>query len=444
MIKNIYTIGFGLLAKLCLILSVILISKNISLEEFGTYEIAITSINLLFPILCGGMIDGIFRFCIGNEDRDSIFSRLFLVGIAFFCILSPFAYFVLNIYFSSDSSFVICVVVLLNYLLEAIKQFKKANKEIKYVTGMELCKNALFLLFVFIVFEYFRWKFTFEVLLLLQGISASVVLMVFSIESKIWNNIVLNRKVMRINKEEISYSLYMMPNSILWWVMNASDKFILGAINGPASVAIYAVATKFPSLITALNRIFIQIWHVSIVSDDQKKSNKWLLNFTVLNFSFIFLSYFFYYTFDFLFDERYAEASIYLQYLLVGSYYSVLASLLGGVFMRDKKVNIALFSTLFSASINVLLNFVFIPKFGTIACVISTVISLIILYVLRFIYISKYNIESLGFMINPLIHLPVILFPFFITNNNMTICFFLSVLCVFSTIKCFKDNCNVN
>ncbi|ELB2846148.1 hypothetical protein QNE42_004782, partial [Vibrio alginolyticus] len=161
---------------------------------------------------------------------------------------------------------------------------------------------------------------------------------------------------------EINYCLLMMPNTILWWVLNASDKFILGYFMGPASVAIYAVATKFPSLITALNRIFMQIWHVYVVGKQSGSNNSgWKPNVALLNAALVMLSLVFYFCFDIVFDSRYDKASEYLQILLIGSYYSVLSSMMGGVYMREKLASHVLLTTLISAVSNIILNFIFIP-----------------------------------------------------------------------------------
>ncbi|URQ86601.1 polysaccharide biosynthesis C-terminal domain-containing protein [Pseudoalteromonas sp. SCSIO 43088] len=431
-----FSVLLGILSKVFLVLSVVVISKHISLDEFGWYEIATTSINLLFPILCAGSIDGIFRFCIDESGRKVVFSRLVLFGCLVFLILSPIVFLLLSFYFDFVVSVLILSLIFFNIILESIKQLKKSQGLLIYFTGAESLKSFSFLIFI-LAAAYSGSGFKIEFLLYMQVISVLVTLFVVSFLSSIWNEFVFQKEILRINKDELKYSLYMMPNTVLWWVLNASDKIILGILSGPASVAIYSVATKFPSLITSLNRIFMQLWHVAIVGGKGKIENLWKVNMALLNISFITLAVIFYFSFDLIFDKRYSQASDYVQWLLVGSYYSVLSSLLGGIFMRDKKPKVALYSTLIAAILNVALNIFFIPIYGVIGCVFSTVLSLAVLFFLRLLYITVRNLEPIGFFWAPITHPCILIFPYLLTNGFYSATTIISSIILIFTVRLF-------
>ncbi|EGR1571578.1 hypothetical protein D6L40_08765 [Vibrio alginolyticus] len=436
--RNILTIAAGLISKFLLIISVVIISRNTSLDSFGTYEIALTSINLLFPLLCGGAIDGIFRFCIDKEDKSIVFSRLSLFGLVCFFVLAPISYFVLRVYFGSLSIYLI-LLVFSNILIELIKQLEKSNYKAFVVTTAECIKNLSFLALVFL-YSMGGDKFGFKILILYQLLSTLTCLLFLVMYSQVWKYITFKLDVIKFNRVEINYCLLMMPNTILWWVLNASDKFILGYFMGPASVAIYAVATKFPSLITALNRIFMQIWHVYVVGKQSGSNNSgWKPNVALLNAALVMLSLVFYFCFDIVFDSRYDKASEYLQILLIGSYYSVLSSMMGGVYMREKLASHVLLTTLISAVSNIILNFIFIPYYGVMACIVSTVFSLFLLFILRLRYITRNKLESIEFLKSPIIHVCVVFFPMSLIFNIHEISFVLFVLLFLINFKMLKE-----
>lgn len=61
----------------------------------------------------------------------------------------------------------------------------------------------------------------------------------------------------------LAYSVPLIPNGIMWWVVNASDRYIIGYFLGYEATGIYSVAAKFPTLLTMLYGIFFQAWQLS-------------------------------------------------------------------------------------------------------------------------------------------------------------------------------------
>ena len=63
-----------------------------------------------------------------------------------------------------------------------------------------------------------------------------------------------------LRNKMLKYSWPLVPNGISWWLINASDRTIISAFMGTAANGIYAVATKFPSIVSSFMGIFVMSW----------------------------------------------------------------------------------------------------------------------------------------------------------------------------------------
>lgn len=73
-------------------------------------------------------------------------------------------------------------------------------------------------------------------------------------------------------KEAARYALPLLPNTMMWWVMNASDRYMIAMYLGTTANGIYAVANKMPSLISVFENIFYQAWQTSSINALEDKS----------------------------------------------------------------------------------------------------------------------------------------------------------------------------
>ena len=84
-----------------------------------------------------------------------------------------------------------------------------------------------------------------------------------------------NIKYFDINtlKELLKYSWPMVPNNLSNWVLRVSDKVVITAALGVEANAIYAVATKLPTIFDSLQGTFTLAWqeNASIASKDDDK-----------------------------------------------------------------------------------------------------------------------------------------------------------------------------
>ncbi|WP_272690468.1 lipopolysaccharide biosynthesis protein [Providencia sp. PROV152] len=400
----------GIFSKIILILNVIIISKNTSIDIYGEYELLLTTIIVLFPLMTGGVIDAVFRFCYRKQKKAQriIFSRLFFNGSLIFIILTPIVYYTSQLYFNNYVSTLLVINIYLNFLIELIKQLEKANEKILSMTLIEFFKNIITLaLYYFYILKY--KTINLEEIISILSIATTACFIILFFKYRIYSYIIFNKKLIFFKKSEISYSLFLMPNTILWWVINTSDKFMLGIFSGITSVAIYSIATKFPSLLTALNRIFLQIWHILIMRNNS--TSIWSINYISLYLCVLFSIPIINYIFPYIFDSRYVDSLIYIPFLIIGAFYSIISSLLGGVFIKNKHAKYAFYSTLLAAVINLIGNLILIPIYNIWGCIISTLISLLVLHCTRIYFINKSSDENISIIKNIPLNLLLISYP---------------------------------
>ena len=68
--------------------------------------------------------------------------------------------------------------------------------------------------------------------------------------------------------EMLKYSVVLIPNSFMWWIMNSSDHLMVTSMLGTAANGIYAISYKLPTLISTVTGIFNQAWSYSAIREE--------------------------------------------------------------------------------------------------------------------------------------------------------------------------------
>ena len=96
------------------------------------------------------------------------------------------------------------------------------------------------------------------------------------------------------------------------------------------------------------------------------------------------------FVFPILVDSSYNDAYIYIPILVISIYYTNMSNFYGGIFTAYKDTKIMGSTTVMAAVINILINLIFIPKFGIYAASFSTLISNMLVYFYRRYRLSDY------------------------------------------------------
>lgn len=196
--------------------------------------------------------------------------------------------------------------------------------------------------------------------------------------------------------EMLKYSIPLIPNGIMWWLVGALNRPIMEANVGLYGVGLYAVANKFPSIISTLFVVFGTSWQISVLEEFGKPGysdfyNKvFRLIFTVLFLVLIILTLSSELLIDIFADEKYHEAWKYLPILALGVILSNVSGMAGSNFSASRESKYFFYSSIWGAVIALIVNIIFIPIWGLYGAAISVVLSYLAMSVSRIAYSWKY------------------------------------------------------
>lgn len=211
----------------------------------------------------------------------------------------------------------------------------------------------------------------------------------------------------KLTKAMAAYSVVLIPNTFMWWIMNSSDRVMVTSIIGVAANGIYAVSYKLPSLVSTMTGIFNQAWSYSAIredgAEDENEYNNMvfnrlisivmLLSIALLTIVKPFLRLYV--------GMDYYSAWEYTPFLIIGSAYLTLATFMATSYTVHKDSFGYLFSATFGAVLNIVLNFLLIPIIHVYGAAFATCISYIAVFAFRLIHTKKYikyNIKNKEFI----------------------------------------------
>ncbi|MDY4669396.1 oligosaccharide flippase family protein [Peptostreptococcus porci] len=197
-------------------------------------------------------------------------------------------------------------------------------------------------------------------------------------------------------KDMTKYSVVLIPNSFMWWIMNSLDRIMVSSMVGISANGIYAVSYKLPTLVSTLTGIFNQAWSYSAIREEGAKDEAeynnsifrkltgivTLIGIGLILFSKPFLRFYV--------AKEYYDAWKYIPFLTVGFVYLTLATFVATSYTVHKDSFGYLFSGMFGAIFNIILNLLLIPSIKVYGAAIATCISYVLVFIFRIIHTRKY------------------------------------------------------
>ncbi len=412
-------------------------------EEYGTIDLIFTICTIISPFLMFNIHEAIKRYSLDkNADYDSILTNAFimiifghLVGLLIFpcsSFMKNINQHIIQVYFYSVS--MTSNLVFLEYL-------RGREKMVTY-TICGIASTIIIALLNILFLKNFRLGVEGYFLSYIIGYSVSSIIAIIVGKQYLvlfkWN---FNRRLFR---KMIIFSLPLIPNSLMWWVSNFSDRIMVTYMIGIAANGIYTISYKIPTMISTVCNIFFQAWQFTAVKVKDTQNNieftnkifKAYVGFIVL-FSSVLLVFIkpfmrIYVSADFF------EAWKYTPVLIVGFAFSSLGTFIGTPYYVEKDMKGNLFSATVGAMINVFLNFFLIPVLGIQGAAIATCISYISVFVYRLIDTQKYialDFKNKQYALQIFLFLSLLLLSYW----ENTIHYFIMIV-----IVCLEVICNID
>ena len=399
-----------------------LYTNILTVAEYGTIDLIYTVCILIIPILTLNISEAVMRFTLDkNKNEDDIIKinntiTFFSVFIA--CIIIIPLSFIDNL---SKYSIYVLLYLVTNICSQNYLILLKGQEKLKLYTFCNVLNTLLVAVFnvIFLVF----FKFGIKGYLLAYTISNFIIFVFSFILSKSYKQRVgINNRL--LFDKMIKYSIVLIPNTFMWWIMNSSDRIMVTSLMDYTANGIYAISYKIPTLISTVVSIFNQAWLFSAIREKQSKEEE---AYTNLVFKYLFDICIIFGLFLFCFSKEFMKIYVsnnfyvawkYMSFLIIGLIFQTLATFLSTSYNVYKNNKGFLFSGICGAILNIILNFILIPIFGIYGAALATCVSYISVFLYRLIDTRKYikiNFWTIRFMA-PLTLLIISAFTMYIEN----------------------------
>lgn len=350
---------------------------------YGQVDLLLLAVQVAVPLATLAYGDALLRFGIGAsiKARQAQFSQgLYVIGTMLLLSSLPLL-FLTGESFSLYALFVLLLVFQSSNLL--IVQQLKANQQLRlYALNGLLFATILLIVSIFFL-AYVGWETNGVILAQMIAYFLSSVVMLVAGRFKRFLRFQKPNSV--LIKKMCVYALPLIPNSIMWWVMQVSDRFVVSFYLGLGATGLYAVATKIPSILSLVNTVFYQAWQLHALKTKDLQ--------TVTRMFRYYSGFFILVTtvlmaitqplVSLLFTAPFYDAWQYVPFLLIAVLFSSLASFLEIPYMIHKNTGRLLLTTIYGSVLNIILTLTLIPLMGVNGAGLATLISFMCTFILR-------------------------------------------------------------
>lgn len=383
----VFTIG-NMGSKLISLILIPLYTYCLSTDQFGTVDLVTTTLSLLLPIVTMSVYDAVLRFVMDeNYDKKTVLNNglmLTLLGFIIavlmypvFMMIFPFGNFIKYFY----------LLLLTQSINSSVSQFVRASGKVKLFASVGIIGAFVVLTANIIFLVVLHWGIAGYLMAL---ISADIVSFFFLlIFGKVYRYLSIHKMNRKLLKTMLVYSMPLIPNALMWWVMGVSDRFIITYFLGVGANGLYAIANKIPNVLNIINTIFFQAWQMSAIEEAESNSKSQfytnvfnIFSATMLVFTSVFLVLL-KWVMTFAVSPNYYESWKYVPFLLLGIVFASFSGFLGTNYIAAKNTTGVFRTSAVGAVINIAVNFTLIPVIGINGASISTMLSFLVIWILR-------------------------------------------------------------
>ncbi|MBE6780369.1 MAG: hypothetical protein E7545_05250 [Ruminococcaceae bacterium] len=397
LISNTALISLGTIgSKLLVFFMVRFYTGYLTTAEFGTADIITQTCNLLLPIISLGISNGVFRFAIdSNHDKKSVFSSglyTITLGGLLFLIIAP----LLAISQQMRSYLWLIIIYTMASCYHSLcAQFIRAKNKTAFFAVQGIVNTSLVIAFNILFLAVFDWGIIGYVLSVALADGLTALLIFF--KEKLWREIILKPEKSTL-KQMLSYSIPMIPATIFWWVTSVSDRYMVTWFLGEAENGIYAVSNKLPTVLTLISTVFMQAWQFSAISESENDkqehiefySKVWSSFQSVMFLAGSAITALSVPLIKILTTESFYSAWKFVPMLSLAMIFSAFANFMGSVYVVEKRSKNSFLTTMVGAGVNIILNFILIPKIGSQGAAIATFASYLAVFIIRTFDAKKY------------------------------------------------------
>lgn len=455
--KNTLIITIGKIStQLITFLLLPLYTAVLTTSEYGTVDLITTLVQLFIPVASLMIDQGVFRYLLNcKEKKDykkNISSAFCILTISnLFCIL---IYLIISLFYVNPYKIWILLILIFTSYSNLFLQISRGLKNTTdYAIGSFVCSCSTIILNVLCIVALKLGAFGMIISIFMGNVLCTLYLY---IKLKLFKYISLNNVDKNCMKEQIKYSLPLIPNQLSLWIMNSSDRVIVTTFLGMSANGILAISHKFPSVFMTFYNIFQLAWHETgtIHYNDKDRDDFFTEMFDIIISVFtsicIGIILILPVVFNLLINKDFFEAYYNIPIYMVSFLLNVVIGMLGVIYVATKKTSEIAKTTIIAAILNIIINLLLINKIGLYAASISTFVGYFITMIYRIIdskkYINiKYNYKKIALLI---IGVSFSCFIYYLNNKMIAILsliacipflYFMNNKIIFNLLNIFKS-----
>lgn len=391
LLKNtgIFAVG-NLGSKLLMFLIIPFFTYYIAPEGMGRYDVLYVIIQLLQTVVVLAIPESLFRWLLdlsSSEDRERVIAtwvRLFLILLVIFSIV----YAVVTSIMKIEDACLIYLLILTGSIYVSLQFLTRGfhNNALfawqGIVYALVYCTTSAILVIGLSV-DYIGL-----LLGMLAGNIACSALMIIKQRTQIIVRFDLIDK--RIQKQMLSYSVMMLPNTLSWWFVSSFGRIVILFSLGSYANGIYAIASRFPSVLNIFSTIFQQAWNEHAVGEynSRDRDEYFAQIFDMYSRAMISVAIFLIpatkLVIDIFLFSSYHEASNYLGFLYLGAVFAAFSYFFGTDYICRKDTKGAAVTTLLGAATTIVLTLVLIRYLGIHGVTIGLCAGQFVIWLLRY------------------------------------------------------------
>lgn len=381
--------------------------------DLGFFDLITNTITLITPVLALQLYDAILRWNISDSSEGALkgVATVSMFVVLFCLLIFTFIYFITAAYIKLEYTGLIYCSIIVQTIYPVILQFARGcGKNLEYTISGVLF-TIVFAVGTVIILMVFKLKV--EGLLIANVVATLAAIFYLVIKLNYFKYLVPSFFNKEIAKEMLHYSVPLIPNTISWWAISTADRYIILYYLGISFNGLFAVATKFPSMLLMLHSIFNMAWQEKAMRTyNAENRDEYYSSILDKYFTFFFCGIMMAIAVTKPLFRVAIQAAYYdawklmpLMYLAIG--YQALASFYGSGYLSSKKTSGALTTTIVGVVVSVTSNFILIPLLGLIGASVSFCAGFFIMFIIRVYQTRRYF--SIKFPIKKFIILNVLI-----------------------------------
>lgn len=397
---------------------IFLLTRTLSVEEYGIYAILAASISFLhsffllgFPYYIRTKIPGLPE----KKKLQSIFSififeAVFLTIVLAVVALTPLKDIFLNLLKIPvyGTEFIISLFIIgISILFTINEYFMRAERRIESASLINYTNTSIW---VFLLLIFFFFTGTFNLLTVLSiwaiGVSLSFILSFFYLRKEITAFIKRSFSISKLLlKQAIFFSLPLIPFTISSWIITVSDRYMINYYMDASNTGIYSLAYSLTTILLTFSGVISNVLYPYISKSWNEKKNHHILFNAMLKYNLIILFPGMVGLFilrsqiiSLVSGTRYLIGAPSIAILIPYPLFAAISMIYTNQLLLRNRTKLIATINIIAAGLNIILNMVLIPSHGIAGAAMATVISYLFLFIILFILTRKQFIWKMPFL----------------------------------------------